>query len=64
LNGTISFAALLGVDTTSREPKMPFRRYTANPATAMTSTATRSIHCRNNRLPIETRCIRGPFDAR
>ena len=43
---------------------MPFRRYTANPATAMTSTATRIIHRRNNRLPIETRCIRDPFDER
>src|SRR6476659_3143504 len=64
LNGTMSFAAPLGVDTTSLEPNMPFKRYTANPATAMTSTATRSIHRRNNRLPIENRCIRDPFDER
>src|SRR6476661_3742437 len=64
LNGTISLAAPLGVDVTSLEPKMPFRRYTANPAIATTSTATRSIHRRNNRLPSENRCIRDPFDER
>src|SRR6476646_11757155 len=64
LNGTISLAAPLGVDVTSLEPKMPFRRYTANPAIATTSTATRSIHRRNNRLPSENRCIHDPFDER
>src|SRR6476619_6644152 len=64
LNGTISLAALLGVDVTSWEPKMPFSRYTAKPARATTTTATRSIHRRNNRLPMETRCIRDPFDER
>src|SRR5882757_7747614 len=64
LNGTISFAAPLGVDTTSLEPKMPFSRYTAKPARATTSTATRSIHRRNNRLPIVNRCIRDPFNER
>src|SRR4051812_1400506 len=57
LNGTMSFAAPLGVDVTSCEPKMPFSRYTANPATATTSTATSSIHRFNSRLPSETRCI-------
>lgn len=31
LNGTMSLAAPLGVETTSSEPKMPFRRYTAKP---------------------------------
>src|SRR6476659_643256 len=30
----------------------------------MTSTATRIIHRRNNRLPSENRCIRDPFDER
>src|SRR6185437_4733557 len=64
LNGTISFAAPLGVDVTSLEPKMPFSRYTAKPARATRNTATRSIHLRNNRLPIENRCIRDPFDER
>src|ERR1700754_2545381 len=64
LNGTISFAAPLGVDVTSLEPKTPFNRYTAKPASATTSTATTSIHRRNNRLPIENRCIREPFDER
>src|SRR5690242_14896825 len=59
LNGWISLAAALGVEVTSLEPKMPFSRYTANPATAMTRTATRSIHRRNSRLPSEARCIRG-----
>ena len=64
LNGTMSLAAPLGVEVTSLEAKMPFRRYTANPATATTSTATRSIHRRINRLPIENRGIRDPFDER
>ena len=49
LNGTISLAPPLGVETTSWEPKMPFSRYTANPATATTSTATSIIHRRPSR---------------
>src|SRR2546426_7336172 len=64
LNGTMLFSAPLGVDVTSWEPKMPFSRYTAKPARAMTNTATRSVHRRNNRLPMENRCIRDPFDER
>src|SRR3954470_7577034 len=64
LNGTMSLAAPLGVETTSLEPKMPFKRYTANPATAMTSTATRIIHRRINRRPIENRDIGDPCDER
>src|SRR4051812_3678656 len=64
LNGTMSLAAPLGVETTSLEPKTPFKRYTANPATAMTSTATRIIHRRINRRPIEDRGIRDPCGKR
>ena len=43
---------------------MPFRRYTANPATATTTTATSSIHRRLSERPSENRCIRDPFDER
>src|SRR4029078_2655338 len=64
LNGTMLFSAPLGVEVTSREPKMPFSRYTANPATTTTSTATSSIHRRLSTPPSETRCIRDPFDER
>src|SRR6185312_4707304 len=64
LNGTMSFAELSGVDTTSCEPKIPFKRKTANAAMRTTTRATRIIQCRINRDPIETRCIRDPFDER
>src|ERR1700755_1055194 len=64
LNGWISSADPLGVDVTSFEPKMPLSRYTARPASATTKIATRIIHRRINRLPIETRGIRDPFDER
>ena len=64
LNGTMSFSVPLGVDVTSWEAKMPCRRYTANPATATTSTATSSIQRRLSRRPIENRCIRDPFNER
>ena len=64
LNGTISLAPPLGVEVTSWEPKMPFSRYTANPATATTTTATSSIHRRLNRLRSENPCIRMPFGER
>ena len=61
LNGTMSFPEPLGVDVTSWEAKMPCSRYTANPATAITATATSTIQrCLRPRL-IETRCIRDPF---
>src|SRR5690349_21653964 len=64
LNGTMSLAELSGVDTTSLEPKMPLRRYTAKAAMTTTTIATRIIHRRISRLPIETRCIPDPFDER
>src|SRR4051794_33394950 len=64
LNATMLFSAPLGVEVTSREPKMPFSRYTANPATTTTSTATSSIHRRLSTPPNETRCIPDPFDER
>src|SRR5271163_3706284 len=64
LSGAASFTLPLGVDVTSCDAKMPFRRYTANPATATTSTATSSIQRRLSRLRIENRGIRDPFDKR
>ena len=62
LKGTISFAPPLGVDVTSCEAKMPLRRYTANPATTTTSSATSSIQRRLSPLRIETRGNRDPPD--
>src|SRR5271167_898946 len=64
LNDTISLAALLGVDATSWEPKMPLSWYTADPATAKTRTANRTIQWCCAQRPIETRCIGDPFNVR
>src|ERR1700684_4431441 len=48
LNGATSVPLPLGVDVTSCDAEMLLRRYTANPATAMTTTATSSIQRRLN----------------
>ena len=62
-NDTISLAALLGVDATSWEPKMPLSWYTADRATAKTTTANRTIQWCCAQRPIETRCIGDPFNV-
>src|SRR5258705_11389797 len=53
-----------GVDVTSSEPKMPWRRYTANPATTTTTIATSGIQRRLSPPRIENRGIRDPLDKR
>src|SRR5689334_6153537 len=62
LNGTISFAAPLGVDVTSFEPKMPFSRYTAKPASATTATATSTIQRWPSRRVSEILWMRAPLE--
>ena len=57
LNGTMLLESL-GVAVTLSEANMPCRRYTANAATASTTTATRIIHRCPTRRAIENRCIR------
>jgi hypothetical protein len=64
LNGTMSLPEPLGVEVTSWDAKMPCSRKTANPASAITTTATRYIQRPSSRRPIENRCIRDPFNAR
>ena len=46
------------------EPKVPYSRYTQNPATATTTTTTSSIHPRVSRRPIEILLTRKPFANR
>jgi hypothetical protein len=61
LNGTMLLSAPLGVETTSLEPNMPLRRYTAKPAMAITTTATSSIQRRLSERPSENPGIRDSF---
>src|SRR6201999_339491 len=64
LNGTISLARPLLAAVLLCEPKIPCRRSMANPASAITTTATSIIQPRLTRVAIEIRFTRSPFDDR